>query len=256
MLKRIACILVFAVIVFAATTAAQAQQAAPPSYTFVAEWNVPRAQWAAVNANFDKNDRAVVDRLMANGTITGWGNFTPLVHTADGGTHGIWFTASSIANITKAFDELIKAPQEPAQRDAKHWDHLLRPVVGSGKPVASGNGYIWVNSLQVQPGKGAEWLDLWTKNSKPIYDELVANGTITSYSVDTEVVHTDSPAWRHIVYIAPNADAVDKVLAATAAANARRTPEERRELAEAMAGVTVANAHRDTLARVLSYASK
>lgn len=256
MLKRIACCLIFAALLLGAIAPVRAQQAQPPSYTFVAEWNVPRAQWGTVTASFDKNDRAVMDKLMANGTITGWGHFTPVVHTAEGATHGIWFTAGSIANITKAFDELVKAPQDPAQRDAKHWDYLLRPITGGGKPVTNGKGYIWVNSLQVQPGKGGEWMELWTKNTKPIFDELVDNGTITGYSVDAEVVHTDSPAWRHIVYIAPSADAVDKVLAATAAANAKRTPEERRALAEAMSGVTVANAHRDAFARVLSYASK
>lgn len=255
MLKRVV-VFVFVMAGALANGVAAQMQPAQTSYTFVAEWNVPRAQWTTATANFDKNVRPSMDRMMANGTVTGWGNFTPVVHTVDGPTHGIWFTAGSLANITKAFDELIKLPQDPSLRDAKHWDFIVRPQVANGKPVSKGSGYIWINSLQVQPGKGGEWLDLWTKNSMPIYDELVANGTITGYSVDAEVVHTDSPAWRHIVYIAPNADAVDKVLAATAAANAKRTPEERRALAESMAGVTVANAHRDAFARVLSYASK
>src|SRR5512145_905211 len=105
MLRKVLCLLVFSATFLGA--AAQAQPAPPPSYTFVAEWNVPRAQWAAASANFDKSVRPVMDKLFAAGTITGWGNFTPVVHTADGVTHGIWFTAGSLANITKAFDELV-----------------------------------------------------------------------------------------------------------------------------------------------------
>ena len=256
MFRRVCISLLIAGFVLLLPVAAQAPPE-PPSYTFVAEWNVPRAQWAEVTANFEKNSRPVLDRLMAAGTLTGWGSFASAVHSVDGPTHGTWFSASSVANIQKAFDELVRAPVNPAMESARHWDYYLRSITSKSKSVSAGSsGYLWVSSTKVQPGKGGEWRDLWEKYGKPVFDELLANGTITSYSVDAEYVHTDDPGWRHIVYTAPSADAIDKFGAATQAANQKRTAEERRAIGDSFAAVTVAGTHRDFFARVVSYAHK
>ena len=52
----------------AAPAAAQTAPAAEP-YTFVAEWNVPRAQWGAFLADFDKNTKPVLEKHAAAGTL-------------------------------------------------------------------------------------------------------------------------------------------------------------------------------------------
>ena len=235
---------------------ATAQQQETPVFTFVALWNVPRAQWGDFTAFAEKNTRPILDRLLADGTLVGWGNFNTVVHTEDGYTHGAWFAASSIAAIERALGELLKLPPNPAALGARHRDHLFRTLIHRARTVNAANGYLWVSALQVKPGKGQEWRDLWEKYTKATYDELQANGTLASYEVEVEQVHTESPAWRFIVYVAPSADAVDKVRAAMAALGEKRSAEERRTISAAFEEVVVPGAHWDYFAHVQNYAHK
>ena len=110
--------------------------------------------------------------------------------------------------------------------------------------------------MQVERGKGDRWRELWEKYTKPTYDELLTNGTILTYVVAVQQVHTDNPGWRYVWYVAPSADAVDKVRAAFVALGKKRTAEENRGIAAAFDEVTVAGAHWDYFARVLNYAHK
>ncbi len=247
----------FALLLLAPTLVSAQQQQEPPTFTFVAEWAVPRAQWADfVNFN-EKNGKPVLDKLLADGTIIGYGTFATIVHQEDRETHGTWFEATSIANIEKALGELLKLPPNPAiTTGAKHHDFLLRLVLHRSKTASGTNGYLWVSSTQVQPGKGQEWRELWDKYNKPVYDELLANGTILAYWIDVEQVHTDNPNWRYVVYLAPNADAFEKINAAFEAAAQKRGPDANRGIGRAFADVTVAGVHRDYFARVTHYAQK
>src|SRR5262249_57942388 len=63
----------------------QAQTAAkskPTVYTYVAQWAVPRAQWADI-VKADEADRPVLDKLVADGTLIGYGAYTNLIHQED-----------------------------------------------------------------------------------------------------------------------------------------------------------------------------
>ena len=55
-------------------------QAQPQHYTFVAEWAVERSQWSEFVNNFERNSRPVLERLLADGTLVGWGAFEAVVH--------------------------------------------------------------------------------------------------------------------------------------------------------------------------------
>ncbi len=235
---------------------ATAQQQETPVFTFVALWNVPRAQWAEFTAFAEKNNRPILERLLADGTLVGWGNFNTVVHTEDGYTHGGWFAATSIAGIERALGEFLKLPPNPATLGARHRDHLFRSLIYKARAASPTSGYLWVSTTQVKPGKGREWRELWEKYTKPVLDELQANGTLSSYFVEEEHVHTESPSWRYSGYVAPSADAVDKVWAAIVALGQKRTAEERSAIGDAFAEVTVAGAHRDFFARVSNYAHK
>ena len=89
----------------------------------------------------------------------------------------------------------------------------MRSIAGGGKS-GSGEGYLNVSSYLIKAGKAQEWKQLWDKNTKPLYDELVAKGALIGYSIDVEDVHTDSPMWRHVVTVSPSADADDQFVAA------------------------------------------
>ncbi len=227
----------------------------PSHYTFVAEWAVPRTNWAEFTANFEKNTRPALDRMTADGTLVDWGSYENVVHTEDAPTHGVWWSSNSIAGTEKVRTELIKQAANPAMAGAKHRDYFLRSQIRQAKP-GSGSGYLSVSSTVVQPGKGRDWRELWDKFSKPIYDQLLADGTILFYAIQVEDIHTENPGRRFIVSITPNAEAEDKVAAAFNAAAQKRSAEERRAISAAFAETQVPGSHRDFFARVTAMSIK
>jgi hypothetical protein len=231
-------------------------QAEPPMYTFVAEWAVPRDKWDDFNAGWEKNSKPILERMSANGTLVGWGAFNAVIHLDGEITHGTWFAANSIGAIERVREELIKQPNPAMASTTKHRDYLLRSIARGGRTAGPASGYLWVSSSVVQPGKGQDWRAHWDKYSKAVYDQLVKDGTITWYTVDAEQVHTEASGLRFVVYVTPNADGVDKVNAAFAAANQKRSEEERRAIGSALGDMTVAGAHRDFFAKVSLYWNK
>jgi hypothetical protein len=242
-----------AVLSAGAPASAQTAPAAEP-YTLVAEWNIPRAQWGAYLTDFDKNTKPILEKLAAAGTLISWGVYENIVHLPDGYTHGVWWTATSYAGIEKARTELVKSAATSSSLTAAtaHRDYYMRSIAGGGK-AASGEGYLTVASYLLKAGKAQEWKQLWDKNTKPLYDDLVAKGALLGYSIDVEDVHTDSPMWRHVVTVSPSAEADDQFVAALDAASAKLTPEERKTQGLMMDGVLEPGAHRDMYARVLRH---
>ncbi len=234
---------------------ASAQQAS--TFTVVAEWAIPRAHWAEYQAYDEKNVKPIFDKMLANGTILGYGFYTTAVHDESGITHGSWYEVPSFAAIEKVQTELLKISTTPILSSAtKHRDYILRARVRQGKAASGSNGYLWVNATLLQPGKFEDWRKIWEQYNKPLFDELVASGAFILYEVETEQIHTDNPNWVYAVYFAPNADGIDKFLQAVAARTAKWTPEQTRAFEEALAGITVAGSHRDFFAHVTSYAQK
>ena len=242
-----------AVLSVSAPAIAQTAPASEP-YTYVAEWNIPRAQWGTYLTDFDANTKPVLEKLAAAGTLISWGVFETIVHTPDGYTHGVWWSATSYAGIEKARLELVKSASGSSSLTAAtaHRDYYLRSIAGGGKP-GSGEGYLTVSSYLLKAGKAQEWKQLWEKNSKPLFDELVGKGALVGYSIDVEDVHTDSPMWRMVVTLSPSAEADDAFVTASNAANAKLTPQERTTRALMMEALLEPGAHRDLYARVIRY---
>ena len=258
MSKRVLILLAgFVFVLLAPLVTLAQQQEEPPTFTFVSEWAVPRAQWADWAAYQDKNLKPIFDKLLADGTIISWGTYMTIVHDESGITHGSWYEANSIAGIERVLGEIAKLGTVPLISTAtKHRDYFLRSSLRRAKAGSGANGYLWVGAYQIQPGKGREWRDLWDKNNKPLVEELFANGTISAYWVEGEQVHTDNPGWIYVVWTTPNADAVDKFFAAATARSQKRSAEENRAIGDAFAAVSVAGTHRDFFARVTHYAQK
>jgi hypothetical protein len=232
---------------------AQAPAAASPEpYTFVAEWQIPRNLWAAFPADFVKNTRPILEKLAGDGTLVGWGVYEEIVHTPDGYTHGAWWTSTTIAGVEKARRALLAASaSSPSLAGATgHRDFFLRAIINGGKPFA-GEGYLTVSSYLLKPGKGREWKELWEKHDKPLFDDLVAKGTLLAYSVEVEDLHTDNPLRRSVVTLTPNAEADDQFVAAADAAGAKLTPQERQTRALTFEALVEPAAHRDSYARII-----
>lgn len=235
---------------------AYAQQPEQPTYTFVAEWNVPRAQWAEFTSFWEKNAKPVLDRHIADGTLIEWGTTAAAVHTDEGPTHGAWWSAATIAGTQRVLAELLKIPPSPAKAGARHRDYLLRSLVYRMRPGAASSGFLYLSYTQVQPGKGGQWRERWDKHMKPTYERLLADGTIAGYGIDVEHVHTGSAGGRYSWVFVPNAEGLDKLEAAFEADRRSLTPEAGRGVAAAFAEVTVADSHRDRLERILNDAHR
>jgi hypothetical protein len=229
----------------------------PPVFTFNPDWSVPRALWDSLGKYFDRDTRPVLERRVADGTILSWGRYQTVVHQPNGGTDGFWWSATSMAALERVIAELLPtASRNPALLAAtSHQDGMYRSIIQRRRPGA-GSGYLLVSATQVQPGKGAQYRELWEKYTKPLYDSLLTAGVITMYSLDVEQVHTQNPGWRYFYYLTPTPDGVDKVFAAGQALGQRRGPDVGRAIADQFAEVTVAGAHWDFLGRVTGFAVK
>ena len=257
MLRTLAVGLAGCALLLSATDAA-AQPATPTAFTFVAQWQVPRAQWANVAADFEKNSRPLLEKLAAAGTLIGWGFYETIVHTPDGETHGIWWSSPTLAGLERTRAELVRsgAASGSLTTATAHRDYLFRTLVGNGKGGSGTDAYLTVSTQVVKPGKGQEWRQLWEKNTKPDLDNLVAQGFVEGYSLDVEQVHTNTPGMRFIVSISPNVDAVDKAREALQASQAKLSPEERRATGLQFEALLEPGAHRDVHMRVIRYWNK
>ena len=188
------------------------------------------------------------------------------VHTAEGATHSTWFSAKSIAGLERALEELQKGmskmpPEERIKSDTnysgpKHYDQFLYSDVYRSRPAKLDKGYDMTWMVKVKRGKGEEYKKLWNKYTKPILDQLFNEGTITTYALASDYVHTSPPGNQATWYVVADAAGLDKVDAAFEAAQNKRTPEEREAIMRAFEEITVDGSHRDDMSRILHYSSK
>jgi hypothetical protein len=187
-------------------------QGNPPLYIYVSQWAVPRAQWADL-AKLDASQRAIEDKLLADGTITGYGRFFNLIHTEDGPTHGNWIAATSQGNILKALEAFYAAPSltAPVLAASKHWDYFLVSHMHNWRPGAHDNAYLSGSMWRVKPGQGMAFRNLMKSRVVPVFEKLIQDGTIVSYSIDMEAYNTSAPGLFEVVFVAPQASGLDKV---------------------------------------------
>lgn len=208
------CILSFCLVlsVVAPMTAQQtANQAKPPVYTYVASWSVPRAQWADMEKVADA-DKPVLDKLVADGTLIGYGAYTNLLHQEGEPTHGTWFSAMSEGNLLKALEIIYKQPTlvaTPVQSASKHWDQILVDRYYGAKSGASG-GYLTWSQWEIKQGEGQAYQNLVKTVFVPLLDKLLAEGTITSYGFDMEDYHSQPIGIVYEYVTVPDAAALDK----------------------------------------------
>ncbi len=198
----------------------------------------------------------MLERLLAGGVITEYGTDATLVHVDGVPTHSIWWCAPTFAGTQRVLDEFAKLPPNPLLASIKHRDRFLVSIVNQTKSGKVSGGYFQLSINFVKPGKGQEWREMFDKYTKPVMEQLMADGTLMGYGADREYVHTETPAARYEWVMTANADGIDKVAAAFAAASAKRSAEERRSIAAAFREVSEPGTHRDGLTRVVEWKHK
>lgn len=233
---------------------AQPMQAAEQMFTYVAEWEVAPENRAKYSDNLRNTTRPVLERLASDGTLAAWGIFATYVHQKDQNTHGFWWTAPSLANIERARTELIRAAQQQPQIPVlSHRDYLLLSTDRNARTTKPTSGFLFVISTVLQPGKEEQWRQWLATHIRPVYDDLVANGTVSSYQVDAEYVRTENPGLRFFAYVAPSAEALDKIRTAFGTAMEKRTAEQRQAFQQGIDTLFVPGSRRDYMAEAFAY---
>ncbi|MDD5542275.1 MAG: hypothetical protein PHX83_03805 [Acidobacteriia bacterium] len=189
----------------------------PPMYSYVGNWNIPRAQWAEMDKT-TAAEEAVLAKALADGTIVGFGDDLTLVHQPDGSTHDQWWSAMSMAAVVNVLGQFYKngSAVSPALASAtKHWDNIFVSRFYNWRPGTYKGAYTRVASYKLKADASEGAIGTLSKNLfVPLLEKLLADGTILEYEIDTEAIHSESVQSFWIVYIAPNADGLDKYNAA------------------------------------------
>ena len=245
MKKRIAGLLVIVFAAMLVPAALPQMEPTPVVYTYVSQFQVPRAHWAAYSEDTEKTVVPIVEKMTADGTILSWSTFEQVIHTPDGYTHGAAWSSTSISGLMKVLDEIRKSGPRPGQVAAtKHEDLLMQSSmyrVGSGTPA-----YLRVVCSNAKADKPGEYAATLKKLLVPTFEEQVKKGVATYYGIDEQYVNTAAPSTRCVVINYPNAEGMDKWAAAINATQAKWNAAERAEFA----GSTVADSRRDIMARI------
>ncbi len=245
MMKRTAGVLVLVLAVMLVPAALPQMEPTPTVYTFVSQFQVPRANWAGYSEDTEKTVVPILEKLTADGTILSWSTFEQLVHTPDGYTHGAAWSSTSIAGLTKVLDEVRKGGPRPGQIAAtKHEDYLMQTSMyraGSGTPA-----YLRVVCSNAKADKPEGYAATLKKLLVPTFEEQIKKGVATYYGVDEQYVNTSAQSTRCVVITFPNAEGMDKWAAAIKTTMDKWSPAERAEFA----GATVLDSRRDIMARI------
>jgi hypothetical protein len=246
MKMRISGLLVFLLVVMLVPAAIPQTESMPIIYTYVSQFQVPRANWAAYSEDSEKSVIPVLEKSVADGSIMSWSIFEQVVHTPDGYTHGAAWSSTSIAGLMKVLDEIRKSPPRPGQIAAtKHEDYLMQSRMyhpgGTGTPT-----YLRVVCASAKPDKPEHYTAVLKKMLVPTFEEQLKAGVATYYGLDEQYVNTSAPSTRCLVITYPNAESIDKWATAVNTTIGKWTPAEREEFASA----SVLDSRRDILARI------
>jgi len=245
MLKWIAGLVVVVLAVMIVPAAVSQVESAQPVFTFVSQFQVPRANWAAYSEDSEKSIVPILQKLTADGTIVSWSTFEQLVHTPDGYTHGAAWSSSTISGLTKVLDEVRKNGPRPGQIAAtKHEDYLMQTRMSH--PGSGNAAYLRVICSNTKPDKPEAFTAMLKKLLVPTFEEQLKKGVASYWGVDEQYVNTSAPSTRCVVITYPDAEGMDKWATAINTTMGKWSPAERAEYISA----TVADSRRDIMARI------
>jgi hypothetical protein len=253
MLKQMAVVVVVLLaIVFVPAAFSQMEQGQPAIYTYVSQFNVPRANWAQYAADEEKSFIPVANKMLADGTIVSYSTFETMVHTVDGYSNGAAWSSPSIAGLMKMLEELRKGGPRPGQvASTKHEDFLMVSTMYASNPNdKSTTGYLRVVCQNAKPERPDDYATAIKKVLWPTFEEQLKSGAASYVGLDVQYVNTGAPSTRCLVIDYPNAEGLDKWAKAVGAVLARTAER------DAIQGTTVPDSRRDFFARITHAAHK
>ncbi len=238
---------VLALSLAAAPARAQEVKEKPPMYSYVSNWQIPRAQWGEMDKSYT-DDQKILDAAVAKGALVGFGRDVNLLHQPDGETHDDWWSGMSLAAVVNVLDQFYKSgtATSPVLTSAtKHWDGIYVSRYYNWHPGTYKDVYTSVSSYKLKADAPDNAVDTLSKSViAPLFEKMLAAGNIHEYEIDTQAFHTNAPGGFSIVYIAANAEALDKVQAAIV-----QIVKDNPLIGPAFGSMTDRDAHRDELLR-------
>jgi hypothetical protein len=201
------------------------------------------ADYQKMQAGDDENLR----KLVADGTLHDFGSYSVLNHQDGQATHGIWFSASSMASLMKVLETERASPDNtaPYLAASKHWDYVLRTRNYNGHSGNFKNAYLRVGVWNPKPGAADSSGPIIKATLVPMLEKLLEESALHAYSIDEESVHSSDPGVLWVAIAANGAAGLDKYDAAIEALQ-KKDP-----AAIAAFGSQIENhGHRDFLAHV------
>jgi hypothetical protein len=219
----------------------------PPLYTYESNWVIPRAKWGDMEKDNASGNTKILSPALSDGTLVGYGDDDMLVHTADGATHDSWWQAHSMEGLMKVLDAFYKAGvASPVLVSAtKHWDSVYVSRYYNWKAGSWKGAYGHASSYKLKADAPNDAVATLSKTVfVPLFEKLLADGTIAEYEVDVETIHTESPDMFFIFYLCPTAADLDKVNAAI-----REAGKDNALIGPAINSMVDYSVHRDVLQR-------
>jgi len=201
-------------------TTARAQQKMevkekPPMYSYVAEWEVARDKFKEIENQLGKNS-APMEKMLSDGAIVGFGTDVNLVHKEGESTHDIWWSSMSWASLMKVDLTLRNSNADaPVLATGKHFDRIYAARYYNWRSGSFTNGYTRVGIWKLKTDAPDNAVDQLSKSLYvPMFEKLLADGSIYEYEIDEEAIHTGDPSIFVIVVIANGPEGLDKLTAA------------------------------------------
>ena len=161
---------------------------------------------------FDKYQAPLLNQLVADGHAASWGLGYELAGPG-GYDYVVWVTMpgwAGMSAVEKAFDDRYESMSEDdlkgmmgewlaAMEDDGEVTQLLRHQVFNSAPSTEYN-YLKLSTWVVKPGHGGDVMQMYKDYAQPVYEQLLADGTITGYGMIEQVVHADS-SFTHETWI-------------------------------------------------------
>jgi hypothetical protein len=122
---------------------------------------------------------------------------------------------AGVLNVLAQFYQAGTVTSPVLSSATKHWDGIYVSRHYNWHSGSYKGAYTRIEAYKLKADAPDDAVDMLSKNLiAPLLDKLIADGTVLEYEIDTEAVHTEDPGMFWIVFVTPNAEGQDKVMAA------------------------------------------
>jgi hypothetical protein len=199
-------------LVLLSAASALAQAAPQAKLTWVRYYTVERGREADFYQYLRDYTKPMMERLIADRKILGWGAGFPITRNETPYTNVVWIALPDW-NGAEAIGQAIEAMNASASpsdmqkmmrlgssiREGSIRDVVLRHAVQSDTPPLSAPKYIIVDTYAIKPGRGADAVALFNEWAKPAYAADAVKSRVGPWGLSTQALPVDE-SWTHMVW--------------------------------------------------------